>query len=368
MISVYKIFQIVIGIILSGFIFYLLMSYTGTTAQFGRSAVIQKTLDVFLQDCDSVYNTGNPISFKGFSADDFSSCNPRSTTPPKIYCFIDERSQETEDLLIPVLMKPAQEVGIYRGSIDHSWTRLDYIEAVPAMTIVISPLQEDDTSWHAIEWLVSALPDTTGASPSVRFELCDGPELLLEESMGSAYEKPEFLNMISSYRDALGRCTAGLQDSQMLVTISSGCSPGFSGPGVCINPAAQSAYLEGSQEAYIYKDGADLAALVIGGQSRGPWGQPKGGELWELKNRMMLAQLSAAAEVMESRSGIIIQLPQTSQDCREKQLEFRESLSRVRPLSAGDPYDAAAMSQLSAELARSASLWQGLGSSGCEDE
>jgi hypothetical protein len=371
MITVYRLFQMIMGIILSAFILYILISYAGSYAGVGKDAERLKTLDVFLQDADNVYFSGNPINFSRFSRDDYTSCHPRPTTPPKLWCFINERSYESEQLLIPLLMKPGNEVLITRNSIDLGWTRLDYIEALTGTRIIISPLAEDDASWGLLKDLVLALPDTSGHYPKLTFGFCDGSEII-EDTHGERWERDYFSRILAQPRGGLSfsPCTSNLSYDQVLVTLSPACSPGHPGPGICVSPPQEGvgyAYIPGSPKAYVYKDPVDLAALIIGGEKRTVFGDFVGEETWEFKNQLSLDSISLAARFMERRCGFVMQHhPPGQEDCANTYLELQGSMASLKELAQGDPYDISAMSSLKTELDRSRELWTTLLNKGCE--
>ncbi len=363
MITIYRLFQIIMGIILSAFILYLLIDYAGKYAGVGEEAERLKVLSVFLQDADNVYFSGNPINFDEFSRDDYTSCHPRPTRPPRLWCFIEEQDYETRQLLIPVFTRLGDDVLITRGRLDYGWTRQDYIEALTGMTIVFNPMVDttDDDSWNLIRDIAAAVPDTSGYQPKVFFDFCDGSSL-----MGVLYERQGFLGISS--RDTLDRCTADLSSNQVLVTFSPSCSPGFADSGICISPPQDGVgyvYISGSPGTYIYKDSADLAALITGSDREDIFGTPLGEETWEFKNQFFLDSLRTAAKFMERRCGIL-SMSESRQECRSKYLELQNSMANIITLAEGDPYDIGEMTSLRAELDQASILWDELIDMGCE--
>jgi hypothetical protein len=370
MITVYRLFQIIMGIILSAFILYLLIDYAGKYAGVGEEAERLKTLSVFLQDAENVYFSGNPIRFTEFSRDDYTSCYPRPTTPPTLRCFIEEQNYETRQLLIPVFTRLGDDVLISRSSLDYGWTRQDYIEALTGMTVVFNPMVEhdDDASWNLIGEIVATFPDTSGYQPKVFFDLCDGSSLLIEESKGVPYERREFLNIIGSYRDTLDRCTASLPYNHVLVTLSQSCSPGFADTGICLTPpqdGAGHAYISGSSKVYVYKDPADIAALIAGSGREDVAGTPLGEETWEFKNQFFLDSLGTAARFMERRCSILSS-SESRQECRSKYLELQGSMAGIMLLAEGDYHDIDDMRDLRAGLDQARGIWDELIDMGCE--
>ncbi len=371
MITVYRVFQLIMGIIISGFVFYLLLNFAGDYASLGRQGNVQKTLDVFLQDADSVYISGNPSTFTAFSRQGYETCQPRPTRPPKLWCYIEEKSQESGQLLIPVLLRAGDETLLSRGSLDYGWTRWDYVLALPQLNIVFNPRDTSDATWRLIGELAGQFPDTSGFSQKVTFDFCDGSNLVILSAMGEPYERREFLGVIGTNRDAFSECTAPLSQSQFLVTISDSCTQSFAQSGLCVRPpedGAGRAYITGSPDEYVYKDPADLVALITGGQGMNMFGNPVGEEQWDFKNQFMLSELDTRAEVMERRCEWLVQLDSSSisQGCKGKYQELMASMSRIRDLCQGDYMDLGDMKDLRQALEESEQIWSGLKTMGCE--
>ncbi|MCK4714419.1 MAG: hypothetical protein KAT35_02505 [Candidatus Aenigmarchaeota archaeon] len=368
MITVYRLFQIIMGLMLSGFIFFILISFARDYASLGREGVRYKTVDVFLQDVDNVYFSGNPIVFTEFTKE-YSSCHPTSTNPPRIHCYIEESSMESESLLVPVFMRAGEETLITRNRLDLGWTYLDYVEALVPVTIVFNPLDDDDDTWNLMGDIARALPDTTGQDVKVGFDFCDAGSLLIEENLGTSYERGVFLDMIDGIRDSVAKCTRALTEKQILVTISPSCSSSFTGSGVCVRPSSMGAgraYIAGHTHEYVYKDPVDLAALIIGGEKENVFGEPAGRETWRFKNIFMLDSIRTAAMIKEKQCDLLMSLDSTPEECRSNYLELKGSLSDIQTLAQGDFNDYEDMAALSEELENARSLWNGLLEIGCE--
>lgn len=369
MITVYRLFQIIMGIILSVFILYILINYSGSYALVGQAAARHKTLNVFLQDAGSVYLTGNPIEFTEFSGDDYTSCHPTAGDPPRLFCYMEEgESIESGQLRIPVFTRLDDSVLIARNSLDYGWTRQDYVEALTGTTILFNTREASTGILEAFREAVSGLPDTSGQIPKVTFGFCDGNNVILSPDSGSPWERDYIhgLNLDDLY--PMSACTAQLTPGQVLVTLSSSCSPGFSGPGICVGPPTNgvgNAYIAGSGRAYVYKDPADLAALITGGDKTDIFGVPLGEKAWEFKNQFMLGTLKAAAMFMEERCRIVKQMPETPDECRQKYQDLEGVMGDISDFSGdyGSPSD---MEDLRSSLDQAASLWRELRNLGCE--
>lgn len=368
MITIYRVFQIILGIILSAFILYILIYYAGSYALVGEQAVRLKTLDVFLQDADNIYFSGNPINFTRFSRDDYTSCHPRASNPPRIFCYIDGDRFETEQTLIPVFTKLGGNVLITRNSLDYGWTRIDYIEAVSGMRIIFNPLEDNDAIWESFKEAIIGLPDTTGFNPKATFGFCEGQTIIESDDPELPWERDYFHGIPTDDIGAMSKCSATLFQDQILVTISPSCSPTFADSGICISPPQNGvgyAYISGSSKDYVYKDPADLAALIIGGEKKNEMGDYIGEEIWEYKNKVFLDSLTLAAKIMQRRCGIIFQ-SNITQECSNKYFELQGSLIQIETLAKNDPYNIDDMASLKSELDNSRGLWLDLLNMGCE--
>lgn len=374
MLSVYRLFQIIMGLILSGFIFYLLISYAGNYAQTGDKAVKYKTIDVFIQDADNVFLTGIPLNFTGFSRDDFSSCYSRSGNPPKIFCYFDGETQESEPLTIPILLKPGEDMLISRGTLDLNWTQLSYVTATPQMTIIFNPINTDDATYGLMASIAEAFPDTERLDPKVLFNVCDGGSLLTS----SHSDGGEFARAVRSIppgsRMPYSPCTASLSSSQVLVTIDPACDPTYASSGsssglkVCAQPYASGtslAFITGVSDPFLIKDPVDVAALIIGGREMGLFGKTVGEENYDSKNDVMLDHLSSAAAVMAQRSQALSH-DHKEPECRTLHLSLYYNLTDVRTHSQGSHTDMAAMDSLKTSLSQASQLWSQLIELGCE--
>lgn len=306
----------------------------------------------------------SPVEFEEFSKDDYSSCYSEPSDIPKIACFFDDNIAKTRQLLIPLLVRADGEVMITRNSIDLGWTRLDYVEALPQMTIVLNPMQKDDSTWDVLRDIGWGFPDTYDQTPGVLFQFCDGSSLL-----GEPYERDGYLDLLDRTPSSFARCTAPLERNQFLVTISDSCSRDLISSGICLKPPTDGvgkAYIAGYYDIYIYKDSPDLAALIIGGERLTEFGDVVGEETWKFKNQLFTSMLKASAKVMKARSDLLRSHPDIIDECRPIYLKLSLSLSDLIPLLDGDLYNTDEMIPLKGELEHATMLWEDLINQGCE--
>jgi hypothetical protein len=371
MITVYRVFQLILGLILSGFVLYLLLYYAGGYAQVGESMARQKVLEVLLQDSEGVLFSGIPTTFEHTSRYDFTPCYPAGTGTPVLTCNTDEETLKTRQLTFPLFTRLGDEEDAFlaRGTYDLGWTSIDYVTATGTTEIIFTPFVDpsDDASWSLIQGIVNALPDTTGQEPKLTFGFCDGGDVVAS-SGGERWEKPKLLNILKGEKDMLALCLAPLSPRQILVTISPECSNDYAG--ICILPPAQgsgTAFIHNVPGSFAYKDPYDLVALILGGERKTIMGTAMGKEAWDFKNKLFLSHIRLAAEVMESRCDFVVSsIPDDLSDCVPLYTAFQALMGEVKEKAGGDYHDLDAMGELSQDLNEARDAWEELKDRGCE--
>lgn len=295
MTSVYQLFKIVTGLIISGFILYFLISYAGVyagTQEDIQRALIQRNLFRALQDA---YYTGTPFAFT-----DLGRVNLDMTIDPTEPAGIVTKLGKFP-FPVPVIFVPADELFLYRSGLDLGWWRFNLVYAVPQTTVLFTPLDTSEATWEVIRKAVQNMPDTTGFEPKVTFGFCDGPDILQNfcgANQNMPCERDYFLISIQyTSGTAFSACTAALSRNQKLITIAPECA-GFQG--VCAEPPDQNGignlYINGE---FIgpYKDGLDIAAAVFGGTEKDIYGVG-GKKLYTIKNRAFARRVGLAARTM----------------------------------------------------------------------
>jgi len=370
--EIYRVFQIVLGIILSVFILFILINYSGgysgVQGSLNRATIVKN----FITDSRSVYFTGNAINFTDFDAYDFSECNIDWVREPHIVCVNDDEEIRSESILMPIFFNKDSGVVITREVIDFGWWEFYYIMASSRKKILFNPRETDDSVWELMNEIVDYLPDTHGFSPKTTYGFCDGSEkieLLCSENM---CEQREFSSIISrSHSDtAFYPCTASLSDEYRLVTISSECSTYTSGTGICITPMTNGAgkivFLDTDNE-YTYTDMADIAAAVIGSDEQDLLRKTEGENFLELKRKFFKRMIGFAAEEMVARSDLILsKLPAEKMTCIDAHTEFRDSMEIILQIMELDTDQPAIAQTLSTQMSNAGLLWQKLVNNGCE--
>lgn len=299
MTSVYQMFKIVTGLIISGFILYFLVSYAGVyagTQEDIQRALIQRNFFRVVQD---VYYTGTPFTFTDFARAQLDiSIDP--TEPAGLVTKLGKFP-----FPVPMIFAPGDELFLYTSSLDLGWWRFSQVYAVPKTVVLFTPLDGSDATWELIRKTVQAMPDSSGFEPKVTFGFCNGNETL-RNFCGANYDLPCERDYFLVFREgavAFSPCTARLPKNQRLVTIARDCT---GVPGLCLDPPLERGIGEIHMLGSInmdgefigsYKDGLDIAAAVFGGTERDIYGL--GAEkLYAHKNRAFTQRVGLAARTM----------------------------------------------------------------------
>ena len=307
MIAIYQLFKIIIGIFISVFILTFLIFFSGMYSGVQETRYGGTTTQNFKLTAESVYYTANIDEvFTGFAKRDFElSFNTLSNEPGIVF-----GNEGKIRLTVPTLLAGGniREVVISKGTVDYVWWQFHYVQAMPRTHIVFNPIGNDMEPY--IESIVDLFPDTQASRferANITFSLCGGATIEEPQS------KLDFLRTLSLSPGSRVSCTADLLPHQRLVILDSGCSTFKSGVshGVCVQPpnvqGMGKAFLI-HEEAYpqgrVYKDWADIVALVVGYNQETVQGLA-GELLYDYKNDMTFTELGLASNGMARKSEII---------------------------------------------------------------
>jgi len=365
MIAVYRVFQMILGVVVSLSLLYFLLSYTGSYKLTQEELQKAEILSSFADEVRTVYLTEIPTNFTHFSRYDFSSCFVEESVKdiPQIRC---EDSPATASIETPVLFYPGEFVFISRDVLDYGWWTFGYAEAMPETVFVFSP-DGTGASWDVMTDMVRHLPDTYGewSIVKVEFAFCDG-DYLLYPCGGRACDRGDFLSMLGSGPSgSLLPCTAAVKNSTRLVTISNSCNPQR---GVCIMPpnakGVGNAFVAGTSGPYVYKDPLDLVALAIGGSGKDRMGKTWAEKLYVYKNTILAERLPMAAKIMARRFQLIADDVQEGPVCGNVYIELAQVLATIPDTVDYD--DLGKMYDLNDKLNEAKAIYGSLLDMGCE--
>lgn len=383
MISAYQAFKMVLGLMISGFVLYFLIFYTGTysqTQEQSQQITILKNFEKLVQD---VRSTGNPSPFTDFGEATFRTLSFEIKEPEGLAQVVADVGKVS--LAVPLLFRPGELLFVDTGIMDLGWWEFSAVTAMPDTKIVVNPIDASPESWSYLKDAIGYMPSTIGFQPKATFALCDG-NVIVEDFLdlcgpkeGVPCEKEYFLR-IPRPDYGLSRCTAAMDDSQVLVTISPDCS-GIT-TGVCFEPPTQgtgNARIAGSPTAYMYHDGMDWAAIIIGGSRSDIYGIA-GENLWKHKNRVFGIHVGLAAETMAERSRMLataiensvnqgrLSADSQSAACKDDYLALGAVLDVVADSLAEKNYytSFSSVRQLNEKLAEAKAISRELVNKGCE--
>ncbi len=379
MIEVYRIFQLIFGVIVSFFILYFLIQYTSNYAGFQGNVLKTDILKSFRDEVSDVYTTGVYTNFTLFSRYDFSSCAINTTVHgvPEIVC---DFAVSGIPITTPLLLCPGKRVFLWRDSVDLGWYKLFYVQAVPDITLIFVPMDDSDEVWNLMRTLVSHLPDTSDPriTVNIKYDFCDGEPLKV--CGGSSCEKEDFLKVIENVRAPSLRKCEHVPQKGRVITFSKSCE---SFEGICIEPPLMSgvgnAYISGTRRVFVYKDPIDLIALIIGYTKKDVFGITRAERVFDYKNKFFSEMISKAARISSERMKLIENFVPGQDECeanpglkncycKDVYRELSDVLHTVSQIADSDYNSFQDMVKLSETLSHANELYQVLIERGCEYE
>jgi len=413
MISVYRVFQMIFGLIASIFILFFILQYTSSyedIQQLSHSAII---LGNFNKVAGDVYLTNNPIDFNDFSYFDLGACFTLFNLPddPVIRC-----NDIEYPTTLPMIFHSGDKVLIDGSYIDNGWWKTNYLLVYPELRILFNPLEENNdvkeimiqiTSMFNCEWGVEGYmcSDIAGGSayatsltlqPRVKFGFCDGNSYNTkmcdsdDDEYDDVCERYYFFPLIFADYGEIELCEAEFpNDLFKVVTITKDCfsTDPINPPnpinlyedlekGVCIETSSSGVgrmRIAGSTTVYIYKDILDIMALVIGGDEMSIFNKNLGRSNYVFKNEVMSRRLALAAKVEYERHKLLWILNKNV-DCDPFYAMITEALcsstdsKTICQLALGDYYDQSTMLDLRTKLDQAESAYRHLRNYGCLNE
>lgn len=295
MADVFQIFRLILGVIISVFILFFLLRFTGVYSGFQADVRTITIMENFLQTSGNVYVSGNPVPFTDFSriGDDVV-VNGREE-PPEL-----QTTEERVTMTVPLLFLKDDELLVSRGAYDLGWWTFSYAIALPETVIVFNPLDPGETDTAVIRDIAGVFPSTSVFSPNVAFTFCDGDELDQRYDRRDLVERSSVLAGLDTPAEP---CRAALPHGAKLVTISGDCAV-RPVSGACIVPDdVGSAFVGG--RGYLYRDPLDLAFLLISAGGEDLFGEPLDVSYYQYKNTVFSSSLSLASAIEQKRRELI---------------------------------------------------------------
>lgn len=350
MISVFQIFRIILGIIISAFILFIIITFAGTYTEIGESSRQVSVLVSFKKTMENVYTTG--------IADDFDTEDYEilDYVPPHVMTGVTNFVVEP----VPLLLVPGQEFSITRNVYDTYWWKFYFVEVMPETKIMFIPLKNEERVWSAIGNITEMLPSTENVDTKVKFYLgCNKTDPSDFYPLG---EKEKFLNLVpkfSAFGVEMAECDNPdyfRDEGYMVITVSDELvdadflvRPMEGGTGqVYIGD-------EEDYSVYVYRNGLDIVALMLGGE-----------ELYDYFNAKFLRELGVATDLGIRESELLMGDPIMRARCRDEFHDFTSLLASMKELIGKlDYHDDGMAAQFNYYLREITEKYRALERSGC---
>jgi hypothetical protein len=350
MISTFDIFKIILGIIISAFILFLALRFVGSYTQIGESGRDVSIILNFKKTMEKVYATGISSDFE--IKDSKAIIGYR---PP----YIETTVSFVDTSPMPVLIVQGEKLSVNRVEYDVGWWKFYMVEALPETKIIFVPLNGDERSWSLIRNVTTMLPSTENTNVKTMVGVgCNSSEFWF------GWERGRFLDSIlprlSTQELGLNLCgnTAYFKEKGfMLVTVSGKPEdadfvviPSDEGIGAVMIRNGD------AQDKYVYKNGLDIVALLLGGAS-----------YYNYTNHKFLGELEVAIDVSSREYALLMSDPGFNKRCGTASLDFVGVLGAIKeliPKVGGNPAEADARDFVQL-MAVSAGKYRNLESVGC---
>ena len=318
--ATYQIFKVIFGLIISGVVLFVIITYISDYSQVQEDSQSAQTLKNFMKSSGDSYFTGNPIGEVDISKRE-EPITFNTDEPPGIVSVTGK-----VPVFFPVFFYLGDEVFIGRNSLDMGWWEFRYVEAMPETRIYFNPIAGDSAS--LVSAITSAFPSTEFFEPKVTFGFCDGSQLLENQCSGRC-ERDNFMLLTGSGISPMSTCTVQIPQNSRLITISQTCSPLANGYCVSLPDSQGIGTFTISGETFRYKDPVDIAAAVIGGAEKDVYGN-SGATLYQYKNNVFRKELSLASRVLSARASLLAR--EHTQECSQAYETFQESMEELSQL------------------------------------
>lgn len=354
MISLFQVFKIIFGLIISAIILVLILNFLGVYTDLQEDSQRATALRNFLKVAEDVYLSDNSVPYTAFADMEITISQDEGGIISRL---------GREPIFFPLFLKADGELFVTRQELDMGWWSFNVVEAMPRTRVIFNPVSPD---WDSVRAIASFFPDTEFFDPKVTFGLCNGG-VLQEELCGGLCEQQDFLFYLGSPPGTPAQCTAPIPDDVLLITISPSCPADV---GVCITPPNEEGignlYVAG--EVLLYKDPLDIVAASLGGE-RDFYGN-SGVTLYTIKNQQFREELLLAIQVLSHRALLIgPEFPdEPTSTCQQLFAELLSVMNDLQGTFADEEYykDSQASSVAINQLLNAREAHQALVNQGCD--
>ena len=313
MLSVFDVFKIILGIIISVFIIFVVMRFVGSYMEISESGRQVSLMVNFKKTVENVYTTGISTDFE------LKESEILGYRPPLI---------ETESTVIdtsptPTMLLPGKKLSVGRIDYDIGWWKFYVIEALPDTKIIFVVPDASEATWALVGNITKALPSTENTETKVRFGVgCTNKTVPNFGWEGSKFTDSIIPGVISLKKEFELCENEGYWNEKgyKLVTITQTpgeedfvVKPGENGIGH-VYIKTDDGYSD-----YIYRNSIDIAALLLGGQI-----------FYRYMSGKFLSELDVAASVAQKEYGLLMTNTEMARRCSNDINDFLTTLSMIR--------------------------------------
>lgn len=361
MLSIFQIFKIILGIIISVFILFMLLRFSGSYTEIGQASKEATVLKNFEKASQDVYVTGVPsnFTFKMESEKAIFDYKPpylRTTLGPLEFNYM------------LLFFEKGSEVFIDRKELDFNWWRFQWVEALPETRIVFIPLNNTDVVWDTMQKIVNNLPITDKFGPNTGFDFgCNGTIWTHKQSWNGK-KFSTYIQIIRHFITLDRLCEQNIKNDCpecKIVIISDNSGVIQIDKEILVVPNNDNVtgyvYLNSSGvlDSYFYKNPLDIVALILGGK-----------DFYDYENKVFLERLNTMSNAKTNELDLLIlYLNDPTSICSTSYSSFisvLNSVSEFSDLSKVDYRNEDNMTRLDQHLEESKTQYKYLESIGCE--
>jgi hypothetical protein len=315
MISVFQVFKIILGIIISAFILFFVLRFAGSYMDIGESSRQVSIIVSFKKSIEDVYTTGVSTDFEMKDSEILAYKPPYVDTSKVSYVDMDP---------IPLLLIPGEKFSIYRNEYDTGWWKFYLIEVLPETKILFVPLGNDERVWSVMGNITKFLPSTENTKTKVKFYLgCNKTEPDEYYPIGERNRLLDMVPKFTAFDVEMGPCgdlEYFREKGYRIITISEESTDAD----FLVSPIDNEigyVYIKTGDgyEEYIYKNGLDIVALLLGGK-----------RYYDYVNEKFLGELGVAIDVGIRETDLLTGDINLRNRCGAEFSEFRGTLDFIK--------------------------------------
>ena len=351
MLSVFNLFKIIFGVIISIFLIFMAFRFSSSYMEIGEASKKISSLANMKIIAEDVYSSGIPSNIT------IESNLIKFYSPPS---FISDAG--TIDINLPIIFRKGDKILIYRQEIDYKWWNYRFLFIIPETHIGFVPTENTKDVWTVMENLTLMFPSTERLYPKVYF----GAGCKSTTFYRPRFEVKKFLRAIGLFRvdyenmfdnDCTGVNTYDYLIAKILPRETNEFS--IDENSIAVLPVSGNVgyvYINksGKIKSHVYKNMIDIVALLVSGE-----------EVYNYISKHYMKSLSLAASI-KAREANMLASKGLMGMCGTKYGEFANTLTTIADLSKRDYESLNDMIMLDEALEKSKMIYNELKVMGCE--